>query len=48
VREVVDLRPPELAELLNACIEQLEAQLAAGAMVAVTRRGARVRRLPLL
>ena len=48
VREVVDLHPPELAVLLTACIEQIEAQLAAGAMVAVTRTGARVRRLPLL
>lgn len=48
VREVVDLHPPELAVLLTACIEQLEAQLAAGAMVALTSTGARVRRLPLL
>ena len=47
VREVVDLHPPELAVLLTACIEQLEAQLAAGAMVALARTGARVRRLPL-
>ncbi len=48
VRGVVDLRPPELAELLILCIEQLGTQLAAGAMVALTRTGARVRRLPLL
>jgi predicted nuclease of predicted toxin-antitoxin system len=48
VREVVDLHPPELAELLITCIEQLEALLTAGAMVALTRTGARVRRLPLL
>lgn len=48
VREVVDLHPPELAQLLLTCIEQLEEQLAAGAMVALTRAGARVRRLPLL
>ena len=47
VREVVDRRPPELADLLTACIEQLEAQLTAGAMVALTPAGARVRRLPL-
>ncbi len=48
VREVVDLHPPMLTELLTACIELVEAQLAAGAVVAVTRTGARVRRLPLL
>ena len=48
VREVVDLHPQELAQLLVTCIEELEAQLAAGAMVALTRTGARVRRLPLL
>lgn len=48
VREAVDLHPQELAQLLITCIEQLEAQLAAGAMVALTRTGARVRRLPLL
>ena len=48
VREVVDRQPPELAELLTACIEQLEAQLAAGAMIALTGTGARMRLLPLL
>ena len=48
VREVVDCQPPELAELLTACIEQLGAQLASGGMVALTPTGARVRRLPLL
>jgi predicted nuclease of predicted toxin-antitoxin system len=48
VREVVDLHPPKLAALLIGCIEQLEAQLTAGAMVALTPTGARVRRLPLL
>jgi predicted nuclease of predicted toxin-antitoxin system len=48
VREVVDRRPPELSELLVGCIEQLEAQLTAGAMVALTGSGARVRLLPLL
>ena len=48
VREVVDRRPAELAELLTMCIEELEAQLNAGAMVALTPTGARVRRLPLL
>lgn len=48
VREVVDRRPAELADLLTACIEQLEAQLTAGVMVALTPAGARVRRLPLL
>jgi predicted nuclease of predicted toxin-antitoxin system len=48
VREVVDLHPPDLAELLITCIEQLEAQLTAGAMVALTHTGARVRQLPLV
>ena len=48
VREVVDRQPPELAVLPAGCIEQLEAQLTAGAMVALTPTGARVRRLPLL
>ena len=48
VREVVDRRPTDLAALLVRCIEQLEAQLTAGAMVALTPTGARVRRLPLL
>lgn len=37
-----------LADLLAACIEQLESELTAGAMVALTSTGARVRRLPLL
>ena len=48
LRELVDLHPQELAQLLITCIEQLEAQLAAGAMVALTRTGARFRRLALL
>ena len=48
VREVIGRRPAELADLLAACIEQLESQLTAGAMVALTSTGARVRRLPLL
>jgi predicted nuclease of predicted toxin-antitoxin system len=48
MREVVDLHPPELAELLTRCIQQLGTQLATGAMVALTGTGARVRRLPLL
>jgi predicted nuclease of predicted toxin-antitoxin system len=48
VREVVGRQPPELASLLTTCIEQLEAQLTVGAMVALTTTGARVRRLPLL
>lgn len=48
VRAVVDLHPPDLAELLITCIEQLEAQLTAGAMVALTPTGARVRQLPLV
>ncbi|MEX2486378.1 MAG: DUF5615 family PIN-like protein [Nitriliruptoraceae bacterium] len=47
VREVVDRRPADLVALLVGCIEQLEAQLAAGAMVALTPSDARVRRLPL-
>jgi predicted nuclease of predicted toxin-antitoxin system len=48
VREVVDRQPRELFELLVGCIEQLEAQLTAGAMVALTGSGARIRLLPLL
>ena len=48
VREVVDGRPPELSQLLVGCIRQLEAQLTAGAMIALTGSGARVRLLPLL
>jgi predicted nuclease of predicted toxin-antitoxin system len=47
VREVIDRRPPDLVELLVSCLEQLEPQLQAGAMVAVTPSGFRVRRLPL-
>lgn len=47
VREVIDRRPAELADLLAACIGQLESELTAGAMVARTSTGARVRRLPL-
>lgn len=48
VREVVDRQPQELSQLLVDCIEQLEAQLTAGAMVALTGSGARIRLLPLL
>jgi predicted nuclease of predicted toxin-antitoxin system len=48
VREVVGRLPTDLVGLLVACIEQLEGQLAAGAMIALTGTGARVRRLPLL
>lgn len=48
VREVVGHRPTDLVGLLLVCIEQLEDQLAAGAMIALTTTGARVRRLPLL
>jgi predicted nuclease of predicted toxin-antitoxin system len=48
VREVVSRQPQELADLLTTCIKQLEVQLMAGAMVALTSTGARVRRLPLL
>jgi len=48
VREVVGHRPTDLVRLLVECIEQLEGQLAAGAMIALTTTGARVRRLPLL
>jgi predicted nuclease of predicted toxin-antitoxin system len=48
VREVVDRQPPELAALLASCTEQLETRLSAGAMVALTSTGARVRRLTLL
>jgi predicted nuclease of predicted toxin-antitoxin system len=47
VREVVDRRPTELAQLLVAHIAQLHDQLDAGAMIALTAKGARVRRLPL-
>jgi predicted nuclease of predicted toxin-antitoxin system len=47
VREIVDRLPPDLVVLLLDCIEQLEAQLIAGAMVALSPAGARVRRLPL-
>ncbi len=47
VREVVDRMPPDLVVLLLGWIEQLEAQLIAGAMVALNPAGARVRRLPL-
>jgi predicted nuclease of predicted toxin-antitoxin system len=47
VREIVDRLPPDLVGLLLGCIEQLEAQLLAGAMVALSPAGARVRRLPL-
>lgn len=48
VRELVDQPPPELVALVIACTDQLEAQLATGAMVALTPSTARVRRLPLL
>ena len=47
VREVLDRRPPHLVGFLASCLEQLEVQLQAGAMVAVTPSGFRVRRLPL-
>lgn len=39
VREVVDRRPPDRVEFLVSCLEQLEAQLQAEAMVTVTRPG---------
>ncbi|MEX2551338.1 MAG: DUF5615 family PIN-like protein [Nitriliruptoraceae bacterium] len=48
VREVVARHPQELAVLLAGCIEHLEIQLTAGAMVALMPTGVRVRQLPLL
>jgi uncharacterized protein (DUF433 family)/predicted nuclease of predicted toxin-antitoxin system len=46
VREIVDPLPPDLVGLLLGCIDALEAQLVAGATVALSPAGARVRRLP--
>lgn len=47
VREVAGLRPPELASLLLAHLELLRADLDAGAIAVFTRRGIRVRMLPI-
>jgi hypothetical protein len=48
VREVIGRQPPEPADLLTSCLEQRKTQLTAGAMIALTTTGARVRRPPLL
>lgn len=47
VREFAGLYPPALAELLIANLDLLEADLEAGAIAVFTRRGIRVRMLPI-
>jgi predicted nuclease of predicted toxin-antitoxin system len=47
VRALIDRRPPELARILVANLDVLEAHLRFGAIVAFTRTDIRVRPLPL-
>jgi predicted nuclease of predicted toxin-antitoxin system len=47
VREFAGLRPPQLAALLLSHLEDLQADLDAGAIAVFTRRGIRVRMLPI-
>lgn len=47
VREFAALRPAELAALLLSHLELVQADLAAGAIIVFTRRGIRVRMLPI-
>ncbi|MEV0144760.1 MULTISPECIES: DUF5615 family PIN-like protein [unclassified Nonomuraea] len=47
VRELVELRPPELVNVILANLEVLEQHLQTGAIAAFTPGGIRVRALPL-
>lgn len=47
VREVVTLRPPELAKLIIDYLEVLAPRLMSGAVATLTTTGVRVRALPL-
>ena len=47
VREVIDLRPPALVDLLVRQLDVVESDFAAGAIAALGLAGVRVRRLPL-
>lgn len=47
VRDVIDLRPPELVELIVEQLDGLSAAFEAGAIAALTRAGVRLRMLPL-
>jgi hypothetical protein len=47
VREFAALRPPELAALVLGHLELLQEDLEAGAIAVFTRRGIRVRMLPI-
>lgn len=47
VREIADRRPAELVRMIVGQLDVLETHLAAGAIAAFTRKGVRVRRLPI-
>ncbi|WP_084964566.1 DUF5615 family PIN-like protein [Thermoactinospora rubra] len=47
VRELVELRPPDLVNIILANLEVLERHLQTGAIAAFTKGGIRVRVLPL-
>ncbi|GAA3232139.1 DUF5615 family PIN-like protein [Nonomuraea helvata] len=47
VRELLELRPPDLVNIISANLEVLEQHLQTGAIAAFTTGGIRVRALPL-
>ncbi|MFB9961178.1 DUF5615 family PIN-like protein [Sinosporangium siamense] len=47
VRELIELRPPDLVDVIVANLAVLDSHLQAGAVVAFSTRGIRVRALPL-
>jgi predicted nuclease of predicted toxin-antitoxin system len=47
VREIMDLRPPELVNVILGSLDVLDSDLQAGAIAAFTTTGIRVRPLPL-